>query len=104
MAALRCRVDGCRECRLSANAPAKASGFREHAEMDQRGLDQIVLFDFAGTRQRDDPCGEPPTIFSGIGFVPLDAKKSFPDRIESARQSGFGVVTIGKDAGGCHPG
>ena len=102
MAALRLRVDGCGERRFRALAPAEAGGFREHTQVDECSLDQFVLVDFTRSRQRDDPCGEPATIFNGIGFIPLDRKKALPDRIECARQSRFGVVDIGMHVGGCH--
>ncbi len=103
MAALRFRVDGCRESRFLSVAHAEADGFGQHAEMDQSGVNQFVLFDFPGTRQCDDLRSEPTSIFSSIGLISLDLQESFPDQIESTRQSRFAVVAIGKSVVGYHP-
>ena len=86
-------------------AHAEADSCREHADVDQCGLNQFVLFDVSPDRANATiRCGEPTAIFSGIGFISLDRKKPFPDQIESTRQSRFDVVAVGRGVGGCHTG
>jgi hypothetical protein len=64
------------ECHFVPVARADAGGCRQNTQMDQSGLAELTLSDFAGTGQCDYSCREPSAIFIGVGFVSLGARHS----------------------------
>ena len=85
------------ECHFVPVARADAGGRRQNTQMDQSGLAELTLSDFAGTGQCDYSCREPSAIFIGVGFVSLDLQEAVPRNIEGARHSRVCLLALRSD-------